>query len=91
MECAWVGAGRGPGVDLAVDAAAANVGRWAAHVHSAYFGGLPASCGGCSAEAPAAAGDAHIRRCRGGLRLSYSLAAGTDGTWQADLEAGCLI
>ncbi len=68
--------GRGPGLELAVDAAAAGAGRWAADVHSAYLGGLPASCGGCAAEAPRAPGDAHVARRRGGLRLQYSLADG---------------
>jgi len=67
---------RGPGLELAVDAAAAGAGRWAAVVHSAYLGGLPASCGGCAAEAPRAPGDAHVARRRDGLRLQYSLADG---------------
>jgi len=70
------GRGRGPGLELAVDAAAAGAGRWATDVHSAYFGDLPASCGGCAAEAPRAPGDAHVARRRNGLRLQYSLADG---------------
>lgn len=74
-----LGACVGPCVELAVDAAAAERGRWRARVRSAYFGGLPGSCGGCAAEARAAPTDAHVARDDGGLRLEYSLAA---GAWQ---------
>ena len=70
------GAGVGPCVELAVDAAAAERGRWGARLRSAYFGGLPGSCGGCAAEARAAPADAHVARDGSGLRLEYSLAAG---------------